>query len=275
LSDQYNSVVEQHLDELERYYDAVPRLSGRAEDFGPLTLFVRANGGFPFYARPTMGSQEPVTMEHIQAVRGRQRELGVPESFEWVAETSPELRTALEESGLRITECPLLVLSTDAPTTQLRTSIQAVRILDADSPALPSAVATQRLAFAEEGTAKGTAGVPQLIEEIEKATADGAIERARARVRSQATVYAAVLDGDTALCAGQHNPVGRVTEIVAVGTLPAHRRVGLGVAVTAALVADARSRGAQTAFLSAADEHVARIYRRLGFQRVGTAMIVE
>ncbi|GLY19910.1 hypothetical protein Kisp01_69240 [Kineosporia sp. NBRC 101677] len=45
--------MEATLQELERYYDTVPRLSARAEDFGPLTLFVRDNGGHPFYARPT------------------------------------------------------------------------------------------------------------------------------------------------------------------------------------------------------------------------------
>ncbi|WP_329087600.1 GNAT family N-acetyltransferase [Streptosporangium sp. NBC_01469] len=87
-------------------------------------------------------------------------------------------------------------------------------------------------------------------------------------------VAAAVEDG-TALCAGQHNQVGEVSEIVGVGTLPAARRRGLALAVTAVLIADARSRGVKTVFLSAGDEDVARIYARLGFRRVGTALIAE
>ncbi|MEV5947304.1 hypothetical protein [Streptomyces sp. NPDC051993] len=33
------------LDEIERYYDAVPRSSARVEDFGPLSLFVREGAG--------------------------------------------------------------------------------------------------------------------------------------------------------------------------------------------------------------------------------------
>ncbi len=87
-------------------------------------------------------------------------------------------------------------------------------------------------------------------------------------------VAAAVEDG-VVLCAGQHNPVGGVTEIVGVGTLPSARRRGLALAVTAALVADARARGVGTVFLSAGDEDVARIYARLGFRRVATALIAE
>ncbi|WP_405407995.1 GNAT family N-acetyltransferase [Streptomyces decoyicus] len=69
-------------------------------------------------------------------------------------------------------------------------------------------------------------------------------------------------------------PVGAVSEIVGVGTLPTARRRGLGLAVTAALVADARSRGVEPVFLSAGDEDVTRIYARLGFRRIATALIV-
>ncbi|MFF5704333.1 GNAT family N-acetyltransferase [Streptomyces sp. NPDC012794] len=77
------------------------------------------------------------------------------------------------------------------------------------------------------------------------------------------------------LCSGQYNPVGDVAEIVGVGTLPAARRQGLALGVTAALVVAARARGARTVFLSAGDEDVARIYARAGFRRVGTALIAE
>jgi ribosomal protein S18 acetylase RimI-like enzyme len=41
--------------------------------------------------------------------------------------------------------------------------------------------------------------------------------------------------------------------------------------VTGRLVQDARDRGAEIVFLSAADDRVARLYERLGFHRVGTA----
>jgi predicted GNAT family acetyltransferase len=74
---------------------------------------------------------------------------------------------------------------------------------------------------------------------------------------------------------GSHQPVDAVTEIVGVGTLPAARRRGLGALVTARLVQDARERGIETVFVSAGSEVIARVYRRLGFERVGTACIAE
>ncbi|WJY43072.1 GNAT family N-acetyltransferase [Streptomyces sp. P9-2B-2] len=69
------------------------------------------------------------------------------------------------------------------------------------------------------------------------------------------------------MCAGRHQPVGAVNEIVGVGTLPTARRRGLGLAVTAALVADARSRGVEPVFLSAGDE--VGLIRFDGHQRSG------
>jgi predicted GNAT family acetyltransferase len=45
--------------------------------------------------------------------------------------------------------------------------------------------------------------------------------------------------------------------------------------VTALLAADARYRGVQTIFLSASDAAVARVYARIGFREIGTAMIAE
>jgi predicted GNAT family acetyltransferase len=69
--------------------------------------------------------------------------------------------------------------------------------------------------------------------------------------------------------------VGAVSEIAGVGTLPAARRRGLAAAVTSALVGDALGRGIDVVFLSAADEDVARVYRRLGFEPIATAMIAE
>lgn len=101
------------LNRIESYYDAVPRSSARAEAHGPLTLFVREGEGWPFYARPTLGHSGVVALDAVEAVRARQRELGVPEAFEWVAETTPGLRAAVEASGLTVHEHPLMVLEGD------------------------------------------------------------------------------------------------------------------------------------------------------------------
>ncbi|MFJ9521184.1 GNAT family N-acetyltransferase [Kitasatospora sp. NPDC101801] len=263
------------LDRIERYYDTVPRAAARAEGFGPLSLFVREGEGWPYYGRPALDwTGAAVTVADVDRVRARQRELGVPESFEWVAETSPALRAAVEGSGLHVHEHPLMVLDPTAPA--VATPSAAARVVGADDPALAEALAVAYLSFGEPGTAIGTAGPDELAALTAQLTADGTAARTAGRIRDGLTVVAAAFGPDgTALGGGQHQPVGPVSELVGIGTLPSARRQGVGYAVTAALVADARARGVETVFLSAGDDDVARIYARLGFRPVGTALIAE
>ncbi|GII28170.1 GNAT family N-acetyltransferase [Planotetraspora mira] len=259
------------LDRLECYYDAVPRSAARAEEFGPLTLFVREGEGFPYYARPTRGRAGAAGLDDVLRVRERQRQLGIPESFEWVAETTPGLRAAVEASGLEVHEHPLMVLGPGGPAA----ANGGARVLDVNDPALPSALALVHLAFADPGTGVGPAGVAELAAKVAE-SGDEPVEAVRKRMRAGLTVVAVSTTADgVALCSGRHQPVGEVSEIVGVGTLPSARRRGLASAVTAALAADAHSRGVTTVFLSAGDADVARIYERLGFRSVGTALIAE
>ncbi|MFD3697616.1 GNAT family N-acetyltransferase [Streptomyces sp. NPDC058646] len=265
-------MIDTTLSQLERYYDAAPRAGGaRAEDFGPLTLFVQEGAGWPYYARPALGGSG-ATAADVERVRARQRELKVPEAFEWVAETSPWLRAAAEAAGLHVHEHPLMVLD---PAAAALPAHPEVRLLGADDPLLTAAVTVPALAFAAPGTAVGEAGPAELA----AATADPEVSARRDRVSgmlaSGRTVMAAAARDGVVLCSGQYNPVGDTAEVVGVGTLPSARRRGLALAVTAALVARARARGIRTVFLSAGDEDVARVYARAGFRRVATALIAE
>lgn len=260
------------LNTLEQYYDAAPRRGGaRGEDFGPLTLFVQEGQGWPYYARPSLGGPA-ATPADVRKVLERQRELEVPEAFEWVAENSPSLRAAVEAAGLHVHAHPLMVLDPGADPLPPHPE---VRSLPTEDPLLAAAVTVAGLAFAEPGTALGEAGPAELA----AALADPAVEQRRARVSGMLadgrTGMAAAVRGGVVLCSGQYIPVGEVAEVVGVGTLPAARRQGLALGVTAALVAQALGGGATTVFLSAGDEDVARIYARAGFRRVGTALIAE
>ncbi|GAB3118870.1 hypothetical protein GCM10027160_31870 [Streptomyces calidiresistens] len=265
------------LARIEEYHDTVPRHEARVEEHGPLTLFVRQGRGRPFHARPTQGWSGPPEAGDVRRVRARQRELGVPESFEWVAETTPALRAAVEETGLVVREHPLMVLDPSAPTVPVEevAGTVSVRIPGVDDPVLAGALTVPHLAFADPGTRIGPAGTPQLAEAVEAGVGDESLEPAIPRIRAGLTVVAAAVEDGMALSAGQHQPLAGVSEIVGVGTLPAARRRGLALAVTAALVADARSRGVETVFLSAGDDAIARIYARLGFRRIGTALAAE
>lgn len=270
------------LDHIDSFLDTVPRGSGRAEDFGTLTLFVADEAApFPYHARPARNRPNAeITAEDVTRVRERQRELGVPEIFEWLDAAAPSLRPAAEKAGLAVTERPLLVLEPSTPTP---TFPEGIRILGADDPALAGALAVPHLAFAELGTHVGTASLADLPEAIRLHATAAVLERTAARIRAGQTVIAAAFGegtgasaaGAPALCSGQLLPIGTTAEIAGVGTLPSARRRGLGGAVTAALAAEARTRGMETVFLSATDGAVARVYAACGFQHVGSALFAE
>jgi ribosomal protein S18 acetylase RimI-like enzyme len=260
------------LDAIERYYDGVPRAAARAERIGPFTLFVRTEPGFPYYARPTLG-EHTFTPSDVARVRARQRELGVPQSFEWVAEVSPGLRPAIGAAGLAVHTHPLLVLSPSANRRLDPPPGADVRLVEPEDEKLGQIMAAAGLAFGHPGTASGPVGLAELA--AASLPAEAAIQAQRQRLRAGLTVSAvAFIDGQP-VASGSHQPLGRLTEIVGVGTLPAFRRRGLGAAVTARLVEDALRRNLEIVFLSADDDAVARVYARLGFERVATACIAE
>ncbi|RPE36749.1 GNAT family N-acetyltransferase [Kitasatospora cineracea] len=271
------------LARLETYYDAVPRFSATTEEHGPFTLFVRTGEGWHYYARPTLDGPGAFTAEDVERVRARQREVGAPESFEWVHETTPGLRAVVEAGGLEIHEHPLLVLDLDGPSTAATGTAAAaadggpeVRVLAADDPLLPAAITLPHLAFAESGTLIGTAGPEQLVEAVKSPDTDAAVARMAGRISAGRTVLAAVVGPDGAPTAsGCHQPIDGVSEIVAVATLPALRRQGLARRLTSHLVEHARTTGVRTLFLSASDDAVARIYESVGFRRIATALIAE
>jgi ribosomal protein S18 acetylase RimI-like enzyme len=255
------------LDRIDSYCDAAPRSAARAEDFGPLVLFVRDGPGWPYYARPARGAGAPSPADVVR-VRSRQLELGIPEAFEWIADVSPGMRAPAEAAGLKVVDHPLLVLRESAG----RPATADVRLIGPDDEQLAEIAAVAPIAFANPGTAVGHAGADELAATAACSPA-GATDELRERLRSGEAVLAAAFVGGRPASTGMHLPVDDVTEIVGVGTLPAARRRGLGAAVTALLVEDALRRGIETVFLSAGSEEIARVYESLGFERVGTACI--
>lgn len=260
------------VDRIDVFCDAVPRDRGRAEEYGPLTLFVRVGAGWPYYARPTRGAQD-VTADHVSAVRDRQRALGLPESFEWIDEVTPSMRQAAEKAGLRVIAHPLMVLSGPVPPAR-GGAAGDVRMIGADDPQLARMQAVQMIAFGAPGMAPGpgdTADRDVMVPAVDPAALELVRDRMRRGRLLLAAGFAAGHDGPVAVGGCQF--LAGVAEIVGVGTLPIARRRGLGTAVTARLGAAALARGAETVFLSAADDEVARMYERLGYLRVGTSMV--
>lgn len=248
------------LSTLEAYYDTAPRPLAGIEQVGPFTLFVRSSEqSWPFYARPTLGYDGPCTAAQVTALRERQRELDVPESLEWVHETTPTLLTAAREAGLHVSECPLLVLPSGADTVAPPLPAEySVAMIAADARDLVLVVGAVDAGFTgtDEVTPRPLGPVPDLL-------------------RSGLMAMAGAYDGRGVVGGGSHSPRGPTTELAGIAVIPRARRQGVGAAITALLVADARERGITTVFLSARDDTVARVYERIGFQRVGTACVAE
>ena len=260
------------LPAIEAYYDAVPRTAARTESLGPFTLFVNPGPGWPYYARPTLGATA-FTPADVVRVRERQRSLGVPEALEWVAEMTPRVRPAAEAAGLHVREHPLLVLD-PSEHRHLPPLAGVVIRLVAPEDDLATLGAVAGVAFAWPGTSVGPAATVEVA-----AAAAGrppeAVAFERARLRAGWTIMAAAYVDDQPVAVGSHQPVGGVSEIVGVATLPAFRRRGIAAVLTDVLVEDAGRRGVQTVFLSAGDAAVARVYERVGFRRLATACIAE
>lgn len=258
---------------LEQYFDAVPRSDARAEDHGSLTLFVRDSAGYPYYARPRLGQGDQVTVRDVLAVCARQRELGIPERFEYVPEAAPAMVRAAASAGLYVTEHPLLVLDSPGEAVPPPAGV-TVRMLsdDAADVDVARAQAVARLGFSTPGTATGATG-PDAVTSAAEDVPLAQIEATRQRLRNGLTATAVALSDGVPVGVGSHQPVGAVSEIVAVATLPAARRRGIASAVTRTLTEDALARGCATVFLSAGDDEVARVYQRAGFRRVATACI--
>jgi ribosomal protein S18 acetylase RimI-like enzyme len=244
------------LDQIEAYYDTVPRVAATTEEVGPFTLFLAEEGiGWQFYARPRLGGADEFTADDVRRVLKRQVELGLPRSIEWVDQVTPSLLPAVSAAGHEAGRYPLLALPHD---TEVALP-DRTRVLSADDTDLPMAVGAVHAAFeaTDEITARPLGKRPELI-------ADGRLVEVAA--------YAA--DGRL-IGGGSAAPRGETAELMGIGVPPAHRTAGVGTAITQALVHACREVGVRTVFLSAYNDAAASIYRRIGFVDVGTACILE
>ena len=267
------------LARLERFYDAVPRDGARTEDHGALVLFVRDGAGWPFYARPRLDATDAPTLADVTAVRTRQRELGLPEAFEWVHEHQPDLLAVARSAGLSVLEAPLMLLEPERLPDPGTFSDVPVRVLDPGDPGFAADIALRRavaaVGFANGGTARGDAGPAERDAALAQLDV-AALEEEATRVADgrRISVLADTPD-EGALASGMAMRVDDVAEIAGVATLPSARQRGLGAAVTATLARELRAAGTDLIFLSAGSEDIARVYLRVGFRRIGTACIAE
>jgi GNAT superfamily N-acetyltransferase len=247
---------------IDAFCDEVPRQWAAARDDGPLRLFVREGRGWPFYARPVPGGG-PVTVADVVRVRARQRELRLPEAFEWVPAAAPSMLDAVRDAGLVPHLCPLLVLDGEPVPAPFPPGYEG-RLLGPADGDLPAAIGALNAVVAE-AFGLGTQGGLSTAE----------IDTLRVDLAAGRMARLLVTGPDGPVAAGSAQRSGDVVEIVGIGTLPSARGRGLAGAITAALADVARTAGADLVFLAAADESAARIYQRRGFRVVGHTGVAE
>jgi GNAT superfamily N-acetyltransferase len=272
---------------LENFYDAVPRDAAVTENIGGFVLFVNERGGWPYYARPRLDAAETPSAADITAVRQRQRDLGLPETFEWVHETTPDLLAVARSAGLEVLLAPLMVLDAAALVPDLPLPGATIRFLDPATPSfaadLAAGRAVGRLGFGTPANATPVQAGALVVEPAGPAQRDAMPALSEKFIADQVRrhesgrLHTAVVEAPGAgiLSSGCVQRVGAVAEVAGVATLPTARRRGYASQLTAALARQALLAGDDLVFLSAGDDDVARLYAKVGFRRLGTACIAE
>lgn len=246
------------LDSIDAYCDLVPRAVARGEVHGPFTVFVTDAGGWPCAARPRPGGERAVTADDVRSVCDAQRERGVEVSIEWVHEVQPGLAAAAADAGLEVVRHDLMVLRGAGVEAAVAASV-SLGWMTPDHPQLGAVNAAIGAAFG---------GTDEVVPWEPSHDLCWRLQSGRFR-------QIGAWDDTGAVGGGAHSPRCDVTELTGIGVIPRARRHGVGAAVTAALVVDALAHGTDLVFLSAADDRGAALYRRLGFETVGTACTAE
>ncbi|MDP1710921.1 MAG: GNAT family N-acetyltransferase [Candidatus Nanopelagicaceae bacterium] len=260
------------IKELDNYFDEVLRNDSDPVEVGAFTLFV-SGAPYGYYARPSFSHSGPIAVADLVALTEACKEREIDLAIEWMHEAHPGLGALAQAHGLKVNFFPMLITGAkDVVTPNIEDA--TIRILTSDEPALAQGLAVANLSFGVGGTDIGLVGSAERDKAVSELT-EGWMGYFRERIRSGLTVMAVAESADGVLAVASCKPVGKFAEIVGVATLPSARRRGLGAAVTAFLASHVFAQGVETVLLSAEDDNVARIYRQIGFHRVGTAGAVE
>jgi predicted N-acetyltransferase YhbS len=258
------------LDCIERYFAAAPLADAEIRPVGALDVPL-SDPAWPYPARPRPGAS-PVTADDVRAAVALQQEAGLPAALEWVPERAPATAAAARAAGLVVEELPLLVV-VDEVELLLPAGVR-LYLVGADDPELPLYQRVAATAFATPGGPADVGDVP--LDTSPEARARTAV--LRERIAEGRTVMMVAVENGAPVAVGSHQPVdidgSEISEIVGVATSPRLRGRGLGAGITSALVAHARE-SADTVFLAAGDDDVARVYERVGFARLATTAVAD
>jgi ribosomal protein S18 acetylase RimI-like enzyme len=241
------------LQRVQRYLIEISERDADPTPVGPFTVYISCitSADWGTYALPT-GTFEGAWRDEIDGVEAVFRHEGRRGRFEWVEDLYPELRAEVQGRGFTSIDVePLLVLEGSSRLEGQR-DVEIRRVLP-DEPALGQILENVRIAF----------------DETEETTDQAVAERREMLKADSKVMLVAIVDGEP-VGSGVLTWSGGTAEITAIVTKASHRGRGIASAVTASLARDALEEGCDVVYLTARDDDAARIYRRLGFTRVGT-----
>jgi predicted GNAT family acetyltransferase len=97
-------------------------------------------------------------------------------------------------------------------------------------------------------------------------------EELRDAIRRGGLAFLARLNDRPAGVASCTVPLDGLMELTGIATLPAFRRLGIATAITAAAAQAAFGSGVDVVFLTAGDAQAGRVYQRVGFRPLATAL---
>lgn len=245
--------------QIQTYLRAAAGLRRGAERVGPFLGAFDPHSDNPYrnYAIPDDGA-EPSPGDVLALIDAFERRRRTPR-LEYVAAAAPRVEASLLAAGFATEgRMPLMTVAPEAA--RLLPVPPGVELTSpTEDEGLRDAARSQNAAYGEPFTT------------------DHDVERLRITLDAGGIVVLAcdAASGEAVgagLCSA---PIGGVTEVAAIGVLPAHRRRGVAGAICARLVIEAFAAGATAPFLMPAGSDEERIYVRAGFVRVSEILHIS
>lgn len=245
--------------QIQTYLRAVADLRRDAERVGPFLAAFDLHSDNPYrnYALPDDGA-EPAPVD-VRALIGAFERRDRAPRLEYVPTAAPAVQGALLAAGFAVEQrMPLMTVTPDMAR-DLPVPPGVELSMPADTEGLRAAASAQNVAYGEP------------------TTTDHDVERLRITLAAGGIVVLArdAASGEAVgagLCSAS---VDGVTEVAAIGVVPAYRRRGVAGAICDRLVREAFAAGLTTPFLMPAGADEERIYVRAGFTRVSEILHIS
>jgi GNAT superfamily N-acetyltransferase len=240
---------------------AIEALAFRADNavVGGFVVTIDRHVDFDYanYAFPVRACHIGIAMEQLRELfKSRSRRLRI----ELNEPVWPDLPGELAASGLvEVERHPLMIVSRDE-FRPVRHDGVTVELLDPECR-------DEKISWFQGIRATGNG------EEFRHATPE-AIDRGRLWLRRGHVYALGYMNGEPA-GTGACLPLGAVSDMVGIATLPQMRGHGVAQVVTTALLDHIFARSVDTVFLDAEDERARRLYEKLGFEVIGDRLVYE